>query len=109
MINSVSVIKHSSAMCKYIYKGLGEVYSKEDLAMVQDTRTVLDLKEKVQLMAVAGHVRAAYRSVTKFMEAAKNIDPEMLEQCDMAKWREQYRTFYGKLDNINLLPGSKNR
>ena len=77
--------------------------------MVQDIRTVVDLKENVQLMAVAGHVRAAYRSVTKFMDAARNIDPEMLGQCDMAEWREHYRIFYkfyGKLDNINSLPGS---
>ena len=75
--------------------------------MVHNIRTVLDLKEKVQSVAVAGHVRAAQRSVTKFMEAARNIDPEMLEQCDMAKWREQYRTFYSKLDTINSLPGSE--
>ena len=51
-------------MCKYINKGLWEVYGEEDRAMVyllvQDIRTVLDLKEKVQLMGVAGHVRAAY-------------------------------------------------
>ena len=105
MINSV--IKPSSAMCEYIYKGLGEVYS-EDLAMVQDIRTVLDLKEKVQSVAVAGHVRAAQRSVTKFMDAARNIDPEMLKQCDMTEWREQYKTFYGKLGLINSLPGSNN-
>ena len=106
MINSV--IKHSTAMCEYLHKGLGEVYSEEDMSMVKDIRTVLDLKEKVQTVAVAGHVRAAQRSITKFMEAAQNIDPEMLEQCDMAEWREQYRTFYGKLGIINSLPGSEN-
>jgi hypothetical protein len=106
MINIV--IKNSTDMCEYLYKGLGEVYSEEDLAMVHNIRTVLDLKEKVQSVAVAGHVRAAQRSVTKFMDAARIIDPEMLEQCDMAEWREQYRTFYGKLGLINLLPGSEN-
>ena len=106
MINLV--IKHSTAMCEYLHKGLGEVYSEEDMSMVKDIRTVLDLKEKVQTVAVAGHVRAAQRSITKFMEAAQNIDPEMLEQCDMAEWREQYRTFYGKLGIINSLPGSEN-
>lgn len=105
MINSV--IKRSKAMCEYLYRGLGEVYSEEDLAMVKDIRTVLDLKEKVQSVSVVGHVRAAQRSVSKFMDAAKNIDPEMLEQCDMPEWREQYRTFYGKLDTINSLPGSE--
>jgi hypothetical protein len=42
------------------------------------------------------------------MEAAKNIDPEMLEQCEMPEWREQYRSFYGKLGIISSLPGSEN-
>ena len=39
MINSV--IKHSTAMCEYLHKGLGEVYSEEDMSMVKDIRTVL--------------------------------------------------------------------
>ena len=42
------------------------------------------------------------------MDAARNIDPKMLKQCDMTEWREQYRTFYGKLGLINSLPGSDN-
>ena len=43
MINTV--FKNSTDMCEYLYKGLGEVYSEEDLAMVHNIRTVLDLKE----------------------------------------------------------------
>ena len=42
-----------------------------------------------------------------FMAAAENIDPKMLEQCDMPEWREQFRVYYDKLHKIALLPGSE--
>ena len=41
------------------------------------------------------------------MAAAEYIDPEMLEQCDMPEWREQFRVYYDKLGRKALLPGSE--
>lgn len=102
-----SVFNRASGICNYLYDGLGDVYNKEDLAMIQNIRTTLDLKEELRIVAALGPVRAAQRNVTKFMTAAEKIDPEMLEQCDMPEWREQYRVFYDKLASVTLLPGSE--
>jgi hypothetical protein len=102
-----AVSNRASGICNYLYDGLGDVYNKEDLAMIQNIRTTLDLKEDLRIVAALGPVRAAQRNVTKFMTAAEKIDPEMLEQCDMPEWREQYRVFYDKLASVTLLPGSE--
>jgi hypothetical protein len=67
-------------ICKYLFEGLGDVYSKEDRAMVKHIGTTLSLKE-------LRPVTAAQKNITMYMMAAENIDPEMLKQCDVTGWR----------------------
>jgi hypothetical protein len=53
-----AVSNRASGICNYFYDGLGDVYNKEDLAMIQNIRTTLDLKE-LRIVAALGPVRAA--------------------------------------------------
>jgi hypothetical protein len=101
------VFDRASAVCSFLYEGLGEVYLQEDLDMICSIRTVLDLRSRLEAVTSLGPVRAAQRQVEDFMKAAVHIDPEMLDQCDLYEWREQYQEFTRKLAEISQLPRSE--
>ena len=87
--------------------GARENHERDERGEQGTINAVLNPEEQLRAVAALGPVRVAQRNMTKFMAAAENIDPEMLEQCDMPEWREQYRVFYDKLASVTLLPGSE--
>ena len=100
------VFDRSIDICSFLYEGLGEVYSEQDLEMIESIRCVLDLKATMKTVKTLGAVRAAQGTIRNFLEAAQNIDCDMLERCERPEWREQYQLFLKKIAEISKMKGS---
>ena len=96
------------SVCSYLHKGLGEVYSEKDQAMISNIRSVLDFKSLLEKVKTSGPVMVAQMTTRDFLEAAQNIDQEIFYQCSRAEMREQYQEFLRKVKGIEQMGGSEN-
>ena len=92
---------------EYIETGLGEVYSPEDLEMMEHIRTVLDLKKYLGEVKDLGSAGAAQKTTLKFMQAAEFIDPDIRIRCSRTEMRAQHQEFSRKLAEIVKMKDSE--
>jgi hypothetical protein len=91
------MLQRCRQVAEYVYKGLGEVYSPEDMEMMKHIQNVLDLKAKVKLVKTKGAAQAGQKTTQQFFESAEFIDPDIRTRCDRLEMRAQYQEFLRKI------------
>lgn len=100
------MLQRCRQVVEYVYNGLGEVYSPEDLEMIKHIRNVLDLKAMMKLVKTKGPVQAGQKTTQQFFESAEFIDPEIRTRCDRLEMRAQHQEFLRRIEEITEVKDS---
>jgi hypothetical protein len=102
------VKKRCSHVVEYLHTHLkDEVYDEVDLEMIQNSRVVLDLEAKLDMVKTQGPIQAGQQTFGEFYKAAKFLDASLEAKCDKDEFKDQYKLHMKRLQGIVELKNSE--